>query len=141
MSVYIPDELRARIVEADGNRCAYCQTSEVNSGIPLSIDHLQPQSEDGQTVFENLCQACRACNEFKGSLIEAEDPLTGETAALFNPRTQRWKDHFEWSADGNRVQGLTATGRATVVALQMNRAAVIAARSRWVSGGWHPPID
>jgi hypothetical protein len=111
VSVYIPDELRARILEADGNRCAYCQTSEVNSGIPLSIDHIQPQSEGGETV------------------------------ALFNPRTQRWKDHFEWGADGARMYGLIATGRATVIALQVNRPVVVAARSRWVSGGWHPPID
>ena len=139
MSVYLPEELRARIAGADRNRCAFCQTSEANSGLPLTIDHIQPKSHEGETIFENLCQACRTCNEFKGSLTEAIDPLSGEFASLFNPRTQIWKEHFEWSADGTHLQGLTSIGRATVVALQVNRPVIVAARSRWVSGGWHPP--
>lgn len=141
MSVYLSEELRTRIIETDRNRCAYCQTSEDNSGIPLTIDHIQPQSKGGKTEFENLCQACWTCNEFKAALTEAVDPLTGDTVALFNPRSQKWKEQFEWSADGAHLQGLTAIGRATVVALQINRPVIVAARSRWVSGGWHPPSE
>ena len=141
MSAYIPEELRARIQVADRARCAYCLTGETNSGIPLTHDHIQPLSKGGETSFQNLCLACRPCNEFKASLIEATDPLTGKTIPLFNPRQQKWQEHFEWSADGTHVQGLTAVGRATSLALQMNRPPVVAARRRWVSGGWHPPTD
>ncbi len=141
MSIYIPERLHEQIYNADRSRCAYCLTSEANSGIPLTFDHIRPLSKNGETTFENVCLACRSCNEFKASTTEAIDPLSGNTVPLFNSRTQNWQDHFEWSADGARIEGLTATGRATVIALQMNRAVIVAARTRWVSGGWHPPTD
>ena len=38
---------------------------------------------------------------------------------LYHPRRQRWPEHFQWSADGTKVTGLTATGRATFETLQM----------------------
>lgn len=75
-------------------RCAYCLTSETNSGIPLTIDHILPVSAGGESGLENLCLACRPCNEFKASLTQAQDPLTGDIVALFNPRLQRWDEHF-----------------------------------------------
>jgi len=58
---------------------------------------------------------------------------------LFNPRRQRWLDHFSWSDDGTRVVGITPAGRATVMALRLNNAEIVAARRRWVAVGWHPP--
>lgn len=67
------------------------------------------------------------------------DPLTGETVLLFNPRKQSWQDHFAWEERGERIIGLTAVGRATVVALRMNNEVIVPARRRWVAAGWHPP--
>jgi hypothetical protein len=136
----VSERLRAQVSRADHHCCAYCQTSEANSGIPLTIDHILPISKGGKTSFENLCLACFTCNEFKGTLIEADDPLTGDTVLLFNPRTQVWLEHFRWSADSTRIEGVIAIGRATVLALRMNREAILAARMRWVWGGWHPPV-
>ncbi|APR84404.1 Hypothetical protein A7982_09753 [Minicystis rosea] len=60
---------------------------------------------------------------------------------MFNPRTQRWNDHFAWSADASHVEGSTPTGRATVIALRMNRPTIVAARARWARVGWHPPEE
>lgn len=74
-------------------------------------------------------------------MTEGDDPLSGEHVPLFNPRFQPWADHFAWSPDGTRVVGLTSVGRATVVALRMNNPVILAARSRWVAVGWHPPAD
>lgn len=139
MSAYIPAHLRTQVQEVDRNRCAYCLTSETNSGIPSACDHIQPRSKGGKTEFENLCQACRPCNEFKGNITEAVDPVSGETVPLFNPRTQLWSDHFEWNFDGTQVVGLTDIGRATIIALQMNNPTIMTARRRWVIAGWHPP--
>ncbi|HEY9602853.1 MAG TPA: HNH endonuclease [Allocoleopsis sp.] len=141
MSVYIPEKSRNQIAETDYKRCCYCLTSEANSGIPMTHDHILPISKGGETTVENVCLACRSCNEFKGDATEATDPLTGETFPLFNPRQQKWSDHFAWSSDGTRVEGLTATGRATIVRLQMNNSVIIAARWRWTISGWHPPTD
>lgn len=107
----------------------------------MTHDHILPISKGGETTFKNVCLACRSCNEFKGDATEATDPLMGETFPLFNPRQQKWSDHFAWSSDSTRVEGLTATGRATIVRLQMNNSVIIAARWRWRISGWHPPID
>jgi hypothetical protein len=141
VSTYLPDSLRFQIETADRQRCCYCLTSEANSGIPMTYDHIQPRSKGGDTSFENICLACRSCNEFKGNLTQAIDPLTAELVPLFHPRQQQWSEHFVWSADGTRIEGLTLIGRATVVALRMNHPVIIGARRRWVSSGWHPPIE
>ncbi|MBH8564680.1 HNH endonuclease [Nostoc sp. CENA67] len=141
MSTYIPESLRNQIADKDKARCCYCLTSEANSGIPMTHDHIQPISQGGKTCFENVCLACRSCNEFKGDSTQAIDPLTGETLSLFNPRTQVWFEHFAWSPDFTRVEGLTGIGRATVVRLRMNNPVIIVARKRWVVSGWHPPAD
>lgn len=60
---------------------------------------------------------------------------------LFNPRSQDWNKHFAWTEDGEQIIGLTAIGRATVEALNLNRPTLVKARRRWVEAGWHPPKD
>lgn len=139
MSTHLSSVLRQQLTEADGNRCVYCQTAVENTGQPLTIDHIIPQAQGGQNSIDNLCLACRRCNEYKGRTVIAPDPLTGEDAALFHPRRQSWPEHFAWDETGCRLLGLTACGRATVAALQMNNEVMIDARRRWVSAGWHPP--
>jgi hypothetical protein len=131
--------VRAELLAADDQQCAYCQTTEANTGQPMTVDHIVPEARGGSTTFDNLCFACRRCNEFKGDVTTARDPLTNQIVPLFHPRTQTWSDHFAWDEAGTHVIGLTATGRATVVALNMNNAVIVDARRRWVSVGWHPP--
>jgi 5-methylcytosine-specific restriction endonuclease McrA len=128
VSAYIPESLKTQIRECDPgrisfaarHRCCYCLTSEANSGIPTSFDHIQPQSKGGNTSFENVCLACRSCNEYKSDLTEAQDPLSGEIVPLFNPRAQQWLEHFAWSLDATRVEGQTPVGRATMPSAQQS---------------------
>lgn len=94
--MYLPDDLRRLLDEADDGRCAYCQTAVANTGQPLTTDHVIPRVLGGTTAFVNLCYACRRCNEFKGAAISAVDPLTGIEATLFHPRRDRWREHFAW---------------------------------------------
>jgi hypothetical protein len=58
--------------------------------------------------------------------------------ALFNPRQQRWREHFTWNQEGTTIIGLTAQGRATVIALKLNHSLIVVARSIWVGAGLHP---
>jgi hypothetical protein len=141
VSAYIPESLKIQVEQTDRHRCCYCLTTEANSGIPMTHDHILPRSKGGETTFQNLCLACRSCNEFKSDVTQVKDPLTGETVPLFNPRLQEWAEHFAWSSDGTKVEGLTAVGRATTIALRMNNAVIVAVRWRWAISGWHPPIE
>ena len=136
---YLSADLRDRLLEADDRHCAYCYTTEANTGQPMTVDHITAQVQGGETTLENFCFACRRCNEFKGSATGAQDPLTGETMALFHPRQQTWADHFQWDEAGTLLIGLTAIGRATIVALNMNNSVIVDARRRWIGVGWHPP--
>lgn len=124
-----------------GGRCAYCHTMTAITGARLVIDHIIPETVGGQTILDNLCLACHACNEFKGAKVEADDPVTSERVPLFHPRQQRWREHFRWSDDGCEIIGLTPIGRVTVLALNLNHFEIVEARRRWVRVGWHPPAE
>lgn len=102
----------------------------------MQIDHIDPQGED---ELDNLCLACANCNGSKHKATTALAPVTKAVVPLFNPRIQLWTDHFEWIEGATQIRGLTPTGRATVVRLQVNRPKMISARLRWVQNGYHPP--
>ena len=138
---YVPRALRARVSEAARYRCGYCLSAEAIVGSPMEIDHLIPESLGGTTDEQNLWLACSVCNDSKSKRISALDPSTGEGVRLFNPRLQVWTEHFRWTKGGDRIVGLTPTGRATVVALNLNRPSLVRARQLWVIAGWHPPPD
>lgn len=135
----IPQALRALVAESDLHRCVYCQSTVAIVGMPFEIDHIIPEALGGQTVFENLCLCCAPCNERKASRITAIDPLLGTPASLFHPRRQVWAQHFAWIDGGVSLEGLSPIGRATVLALQLNRPLLQVARRSWISVGWHPP--
>lgn len=141
MADYIPVGLRERLLSVDRRRCCYCLTTTAITGIEMTVDHIWPQSKGGATFFENLCLACSACNTFKSDMTEALDPVSQKIAPLFNPRSQQWAEHFVWSSDKTQIEGITPTGRVTIVALKMNRPIIVFARQRWVQVGWHPPAD
>jgi hypothetical protein len=136
---YIPKALREQVTAQARRRCGYWLTQETIVGSPMEIDHLIPEALGGGTEEENLWLACSLCNDSRGCRIAGADPVTGELVPLFNPRQQVWPEHFRWSANGSRVVGLTPTGRATVIALNLNRQVLVQARLAWVAVGWHPP--
>ena len=138
---YISKVLRAKIEAQARRRCGYCLTQEAVVGTPMELDHLIPEAHGGRTEEGNLWLACSLCNDAKGCRVAAPDPDTGAVVRLFNPRQQVWSDHFQWTDRGDMIIGSTPTGRATVIALRLNRAAVVFARRAWFAVGWHPPGD
>ena len=135
----IPPLLRRRLrAESITLRCAYCHSPESLLGMPLEADHIIALAQGGRTILANLCLACRTCNGHKWLKPKARDPLTRRTVKLFHPRRQNWEEHFEWSDDSTRLNGLTATGRATIEALQMNNDLIVNLRGLWVTLGLHP---
>ncbi len=139
MRGYISDAVRLRVREAAGDRCGYCLSHQRYVLGPHEVEHLVPLAAGGTDDEDNLWLACARCNRFKGAQTEANDPLTGEVHPLFNPRRQRWDAHFRWVLGGERVEGVTPLGRATIEALRMNHPHTVAIRRNWILAGWHPP--
>ncbi len=129
-------------VLADAGGCrGYYRSSEEITGTPLEIEHMTPEALGGLTRRDNLWAACRQCNALKSDRVEATDPVTTTLVPLFNPRRQAWVEHFAWVESGARIAGRTPEGRATVMALALNRPLLVRARQRWITAGWHPPED
>jgi HNH endonuclease len=140
--VYIPVDVARRVRHAARDRCGYCLSPQRLVLARLEIEHIIPRSKGGTSQEENLWLSCPICNRFKANLTEAMDLESGQTVPLFNPRRQNWFEHFRWSADGLRVIGLTAVGRATVAALHLSDDPdVLEVRGYWVMAGWHPPAE
>lgn len=141
MSSYIPRELREQVRSDAGYYCGYCQSAEALLAMALEAEHIIPESVGGETIRENLWLACHTCNQHKSTRTQFVDAETDETVPLFNPRTQRWSEHFRWHPSGIRILGITPCGRATVAALQLNNDFAVETRRYWVIAGWHPPTS
>lgn len=135
----IPAALRRAVIQRAKNRCEYCGISQLGQVATFHIDHVIPVAAGGETTADNLALACVSCSLRKGARLELEDSETGEAVCIFNPRQQRWNEHFAWN--GVEVTGLTASGRATVQALDLNRSTMLAIRAEEELLGRHPPPE
>ena len=135
----VPADVRKRVRYAAGDRCGYCLSPQQLVLGRLEIDHILPSAKGGGDNEDNLWLACSLCNNYKGVQVEGIDSLTNERVILFDPRWQRWSDHFHWIDDETQIEGLTPCGRATVIALQLNNVLAVSVRRAWVQAGWHPP--
>lgn len=131
--------LRRRVIERAGNRCEYCQMPADFESAPFQIDHVRPQKHRGPTTADNLAWACFSCNNHKGPNLAGIDANTGDLARLFNPREDRWEEHFAW--DGPRLVGVTAIGRATIDVLGINVPDRVALRRELIAEGVFPPAQ
>lgn len=118
MSSPIALSLRKRVVERARGICEYCllpQSLALHSHEP---DHIVPVQHGGISDQENLALSCMRCNRFKGPNVGSFDPDTGELVPFFNPRKQKWSEHF--IIDEGRIIPLTAHARVTVIILRFN---------------------
>jgi len=113
----ISPALRSPNWERAEGRCEYCGLYEGNSLVPQQPDHIVAVQHGGETNLENLALSCD-CNLLKGPNLASIDPKTGGREFLFNPRRDRWFDHFR--VEGGFISGLTPIGRATAFLLQFN---------------------
>lgn len=121
-----------------GHRCEYCHAPEAVFNLPLEVEHIIPIARGGEDSTENWALACRACNLYKGTHINAHDPVSEEVARLFHPRQDRWEDHFQVLTESGELVGRTSIGRVTVNRLGMNNDVQIAARRQWMRLGLFP---
>jgi 5-methylcytosine-specific restriction endonuclease McrA len=93
--VRISAALRRQVRERANGRCEYCLLAEVKAFFPHEPDHIIAQKHGGQSVLQNLALACFDCNRFKGPDIASIDPVSGRLTPIFNPRINRWPEHFQ----------------------------------------------
>jgi hypothetical protein len=109
-----------------GSRCEYCGLTQEFSALTFHVEHIVPRQHGGADDLRNLALACPDCNCHKGTNLTGMDPDTAAVTRLFDPRQDRWQDHF--TREGIRILGRTPIGRTTVWLLQMNAAARVSWR-------------
>jgi hypothetical protein len=127
----VPLSFERRVRLRAGQRCEYCRMPQAGQEATFHIDHVKPRRDGGPTILENLALACVSCSLRKGARTQGRDPLTGDTASVFNPRTDDWDDHFTLTEDF-LIVGRTPAGRTSVEMLRMNRPAAV--EIRWWLG-------
>lgn len=136
MTPYIPATLRRQVQERARHRCEHCLLPEKVAFYPHEIDHIRADKHGGKTVERNLCWSCWLCNRHKGTDLTSFDPLTDEISPLFNPRVDRWDEHFRLV--GAEIEGITALGRATTRMLHFNLPDRVELREELIRMGRYP---
>jgi len=137
MSSYISDDLRNRVAKRAEYLCEYCLIHEDDTHFGCQVDHIISVKHGGPTTVENLAYACAFCNRHKGSDIGSIVWETGEFARFFNPRTDRWDDHFQH--DGIAIKPLTTIGEVTARILGFNDSNRLLERQELMDLGRYPP--
>jgi len=125
--------LQRKVRERADGFCEYCRFPEAHSELRHVVDHIIARQHGGQTTLENLALSCGRCNRHKGPNIAGIDSRTGASTRLFNPRLDIWNEHFQWN--GERLNGLTNIGRATIDVLAINHPYRVAARRVLIAAG------
>ena len=91
---------RKNLFARDNNQCQYC--TRVLPTSQLSIDHVRPRSQNGQTTWENVVACCVKCNTRKGGRTPQQahmklmrQPSKPKTNPMFidklsNPKYETW---------------------------------------------------
>ena len=110
--------LRRKVVERAKACCEYCRVHSGDVLFPHEPDHVRSEKHGGQTTLENIAFAWFHCNRHKGSDLGSVDSETGNLTPLYNPRAQKWSEHF--LLHGAVIVPRSAEGRVTVALLKMN---------------------
>lgn len=136
---YVSPEKRRLVIDRAAGRCEYCQSRADYATETFAVEHITPTSRGGTNELDNLALSCSGCNGYKLDHVVAADPTDGTLVPLYHPRQDEWHTHFTWTADFTEIIGITATGRATVAQLQMNRIGLKNMRAVLCLIRKHPP--
>lgn len=127
--------MRAAVARRAGGRCEYCLIHQDDSDLPHEVDHVVSRQHGGETIAENLAYSCMICNRLKGANLGSIS-ASGVLIRLFNPRLDRWEDHFR--LEGAVIQPLDPVGEATTRLLRLNDAQHVVERNTLQRLGRYP---
>ena len=139
MSSYISTELRRFVAERAAGLCEYCLIHESDTFLGCQVDHIISEKHGGATRADNLAYACTFCNRAKGTDIGSMASGSGNFVRFFNPRSDRWADHFELF--GAELRAFTDIGQATVRILAFNTLDRLQERQALVLVGRYPSLQ
>ena len=118
MSSYVSAALRRLIAARADYLCEYCLIHEDDTVFGCEVDHIISEKHGAATDTENLAYACAFCNRAKGSDIGSIVPRTGHFVRFFNPRIDRWAEHF--TLDRMTIVAISDIGEVTARILDFN---------------------
>ena len=133
----ISNDQRRLVRKRAGHCCEYCRLAQSGRLARFHVDHIVATKHGGTDEDDNLCLACPKCNSYKGSNVAALDPLTRDATKLYDPRQQKWDDHFAINPDAT-LSGLTPEGRTTIIVLRTNDAERVKQRLGEMMTGDYP---
>lgn len=138
MTQRIPESLRKQVAERANFCCEYCFVPEAFLASIFHIDHVRSVKHGGQTELANLAYACPHCNQYKGSDVATFlDSENEQTVRFFNPRKDKWHDHF--SLHEGAIIGITPIGRATALIFNVNQPERLILRKALIDIGVYRP--
>ena len=137
MSSHVSQDLRNLVATRAERICEYYLIHEDDTFFGCEVDHVISVKHGGPTEATNLAYACVFCNRQKGSDIGSILWRTGEFVRFFNPRVDRWAEHFQ--LNGAAIEPLTSIGEVTVRILGLNAADRILERQALIAAGKYPP--
>jgi len=118
MSSYVSSDIREIVAGRANYVCEYCllpkktliSDSKSNTSLVVST----------AVLLRLIIWRWRVvfCNRYKGSDIASLIPARNELIRFYNPRSDRWREHFR--LNGVVIVELTEIGEATIRILQMN---------------------
>jgi HNH endonuclease len=118
MSRYISKKLREKVAERADYLCEYCLISYEDAFYGCEVEHIISRKHGGSSKLENLAYSCAFCNRFKGTDLTSIDWQTGEFIRFFNPRKDKWNEHFKLKKD--KIEAISKIGETTERILQFN---------------------
>jgi hypothetical protein len=128
------------VAQRASGSCEYCQMPEDFSTDTFEMEHITALANGGTNDLGNIAFACSGCNQCKATKQTAVDPVTLAEVPLYHPRNDNWEEHFRWTDDFLLLVGISAIGRATIEALELNRTGCINLRMALVAFGVHPRV-
>ena len=135
MARWISAELRQIIADRAKSLCEYCLIAEEDTFYGCEVDHIISLKHGGSSEPDNLAYACALCNRAKESDVGSIS-TSGEFTRFFNPRTDRWAEHFR--LEQAAISPLTTVGEVTARILGFNDSARLHEREEMIRFGKYP---
>jgi hypothetical protein len=136
MRRYISAALRQLVAVRADYLCKYCLIHEDDTVFGCEVGHIISEKHGGATDSENLAYACAVCNRAKGSDVGSIVPHTGGFVRFFNPRIDRWAEHFTLA--GLTIVAISEIGQVTTRILDFNHSDRLLERQTLSEVGRYP---